>query len=198
MLNIARDVLVKLADRQHHGHRAHAVRCSSTQSLLANVKSFFQDATYNGKTLIGNITGGSRHVRPGRGRPQRGRRDLRHRHVQRLGAVRLGRLHLDAAQRCDHASPPDHRARGTFINQFNTLGTELNTYGVGDQLRHQPGHLQQRQDRRAEYRPRLAGRRRPRPKESAQLQALQIRQQLGTQALSIANQAPQSLLSLFK
>jgi flagellin len=35
-------------------------------------------------------------------------------------------------------------------------------------------------------------------KESAQLQALQIRQQLGTQALSMANQAPQALLSLFK
>lgn len=34
-------------------------------------------------------------------------------------------------------------------------------------------------------------------KESARLQALQIRQQLGTQSLSIANQAPQSLLSLF-
>lgn len=35
-------------------------------------------------------------------------------------------------------------------------------------------------------------------KESANLQALQIRQQLGTQALSLANQAPQALLSLFK
>jgi flagellin len=35
-------------------------------------------------------------------------------------------------------------------------------------------------------------------KESAKLQSLQIRQQLGTQALGIANQAPQSLLSLFK
>ncbi|GAC1342432.1 MAG: flagellin FljL [Acetobacteraceae bacterium] len=35
-------------------------------------------------------------------------------------------------------------------------------------------------------------------KESAKLQALQIRQQLGTQALSLANQSPQSLLSLFK
>ena len=35
-------------------------------------------------------------------------------------------------------------------------------------------------------------------KELAQLQALQIRQQLGTQALSLANQAPQTLLSLFK
>ena len=35
-------------------------------------------------------------------------------------------------------------------------------------------------------------------KESANLQALQIKQQLGTQELSLANQAPQSLLSLFK
>lgn len=35
-------------------------------------------------------------------------------------------------------------------------------------------------------------------KESARLQSLQIRQQLGTQSLSIANQAPQALLSLFR
>ncbi|MCA3326434.1 MAG: flagellin, partial [Roseomonas sp.] len=35
-------------------------------------------------------------------------------------------------------------------------------------------------------------------KESAKLQALQIRQQLGTQALSISNQSPQMLLSLFR
>jgi flagellin len=35
-------------------------------------------------------------------------------------------------------------------------------------------------------------------KESARLQSLQIRQQLGTQALGIANQAPQTLLSLFR
>jgi flagellin len=34
--------------------------------------------------------------------------------------------------------------------------------------------------------------------ESARLQSLQIKQQLGTQALSIANNAPQSLLSLFR
>ncbi|MEE4452389.1 flagellin [Novosphingobium resinovorum] len=35
-------------------------------------------------------------------------------------------------------------------------------------------------------------------KESANLQALQVQQQLGVQALSIANQAPQTLLSLFQ
>jgi flagellin len=35
-------------------------------------------------------------------------------------------------------------------------------------------------------------------KESAKLQSLQIKQQLGAQALSIANQAPQVILSLFR
>lgn len=35
-------------------------------------------------------------------------------------------------------------------------------------------------------------------KESAQLQALQVKQQLGVQALSIANQGPQAILSLFQ
>jgi flagellin len=35
-------------------------------------------------------------------------------------------------------------------------------------------------------------------RESARLQALQVQQQLGAQALSIANQAPQVILSLFK
>ena len=34
--------------------------------------------------------------------------------------------------------------------------------------------------------------------ESAQLQSLQVKQQLGIQALSIANQAPQAILSLFR
>jgi flagellin len=34
--------------------------------------------------------------------------------------------------------------------------------------------------------------------EAAKLQAAQVKQQLGTQALSIANQAPQSILSLFR
>ena len=37
-----------------------------------------------------------------------------------------------------------------------------------------------------------------RAKESARLQALQVQQQLGAQALSIANQSPQVILSLFK
>jgi flagellin len=34
--------------------------------------------------------------------------------------------------------------------------------------------------------------------ESAMLQSLQVKQQLGVQALSIANQAPQTIISLFR
>ena len=34
--------------------------------------------------------------------------------------------------------------------------------------------------------------------EAARLQALQVQQQLATQALSIANQGPQNILSLFR
>ncbi|MFQ5348226.1 MAG: flagellin, partial [Rhodothalassiaceae bacterium] len=35
-------------------------------------------------------------------------------------------------------------------------------------------------------------------RESASLQALQVKQQLGLQALGIANQAPSSVLALFR
>ena len=86
---------------------------------------------------------------------------------------------------------------GTFLKQLSSLGTKLNYYGAAqnyvtnqisfnsnkiDALNVGLGSLVDAD---------LA-------KESAQLQALQIRQQLGEQALSIANQAPQALLTLFK
>jgi flagellin len=35
-------------------------------------------------------------------------------------------------------------------------------------------------------------------KESARLQALNVKQELGTQSLSIANRQPQQILNLFK
>ena len=89
-------------------------------------------------------------------------------------------------------------AGGTFMKMVNTIGTQLNNYGAASKLRRQPDQLQQRQDRLPEHRPWIADRCGSGRRNSAQLQALQIRQQLGTQSLSIANQAPQTLLSLFK
>ena len=54
-----RDVLVKLSDANVSGDQRTQYIRHSTKSLLANVKTFIQDAGYNGKTLIGNITGSS-------------------------------------------------------------------------------------------------------------------------------------------
>ena len=65
------------------------------------------------------------------------------------------------------------------------------------ELHRQPDQLQQVDPGCAAERARRADRYRH-GQGIARLQALQIRQQLGTQALGIANQAPQSLVSLFK
>ena len=51
-----RDVLVKLSDSNVPGNAARTSTSAQYNSLLANVKTFIQDAGYNGKTLIGNIT----------------------------------------------------------------------------------------------------------------------------------------------
>ena len=53
-----RDVLVKMADANVSGDQR-AQYTSQYASLLSNVKTFIQDAGYNGKTLMGNFNGSS-------------------------------------------------------------------------------------------------------------------------------------------
>ena len=62
------------------------------------MKTFVQDADYNGKTLIGNMTGSNGHLlaRIAVVRNEVGS-TYGIAHVQRLGAVRLDQLHLHAA-----------------------------------------------------------------------------------------------------
>ena len=55
-LNSARDVLVKLANGQTTGEQR-TQYAQQYNSLVSNIESFFKDATYNSKTLIGNIGG---------------------------------------------------------------------------------------------------------------------------------------------
>ena len=83
-----RDVLVTLADGNVQGNQR-TQYLAQYKSLLANVKSFIQDTAYNGKTLIGNITGCERPallrevtmVRNESGR------HVRHRHLQCFSSV---------------------------------------------------------------------------------------------------------------
>ena len=88
-------------------------------------------------------------------------------------------------------------AGGTFIKQMNAVGSALNT--IGSEVNYVNNQISYNTDKIDALNTGLGALvDADLAKESAQLQALQIRQQLGTQALSLANQAPQTLLSLFK
>ena len=88
-------------------------------------------------------------------------------------------------------------AGGMFIQQMNAVGTALNT--VGSEVNYVNNQINFNNNKIDALNAGLGSLvDADLAKESAQLQALQIRQQLGTQALSLANQAPQTLLSLFK
>src|SRR5580692_9804473 len=58
LMSSMRDVLVSLSNGATSGNERTQYE-SQYKSLLTNVKSFVQDASYNGQTLIGNITGSS-------------------------------------------------------------------------------------------------------------------------------------------
>jgi flagellin len=195
LMNTMRQTLVSLSNGNTSGTQR-TQYAAQYNSLLANVKSDIQNASYNGKTLIGNITGstgtfskvavttnesGSTYgIATFGGSAMYG--------ALALGATTLASATLSAAA---------ITATGAFMAQLNSLGTQMNNYGnatnyVNNQISYNSDKVNSlNSGLGALVDANLA-------QESAMLQSLQIRQQLGTQALSLANQAPQSLLSLFK
>jgi flagellin len=190
-----RDVLLKLADGTVQGNERTQYE-DQYQSLLGNVKSFIEDANYSGKTLIGNITGSSgtfgavaviRNENAATyGISTFGGSEL-------YGSIAFTTTQLNGATTVAALIS----ATGTFINQQNNVGTALNAVGssvnyVNNQISYNNNKIDAlNTGLGALVDADLA-------KESALLQSLQIQQQLGTQALTLANQAPQTLLSLFK
>ena len=194
-----RDVLVKLADSSVTANdRANYI--TQYNSLLANVKTFVQDANYNGKTLIGNITkGGSgtfSRVAVVRNESGASYGIATYSGSALYASITYTSTQLNAATtvQCIIGTSA---TRSSFINNMNAVNSALNT--VGSEQNYVSNQVTYNSDKidslntgvGALVDADLA-------QESAQLQALQIRQQLGTQALSLANQAPQTLLTLFK
>jgi flagellin len=194
-LNSARDVLVQLASSNTEANQR-TQYTAQYQSLVSNIKTFFEDASYNGKTLVGDITGsegtfGEVNVIQNEAASTYGISTY-------SGSGFYNSINFSTANLNNATTVASYiTATGTFINQLNALGSQLNYYGsttnyVTNQVSYNSDKITALNDGLGSLvDANLA-------QESAQLQALQIRQQLGTQALSIANQAPQSLLSLFK
>lgn len=197
-LSSARDVLVKLADSNTQGtQRSQYIQ--QYQSLIAEVKTNFQDASYNGKTLIGDLSG-SAGTFGGVG-VVRNEVGATYGISTFSGSAFIGSIAFTSTQLSAATTVGGlisaTTTSGAFINKINQLGTELNNYGAAtNYVTNQVTYNSDKIDALNNGLGALVDA--DLAKESAQLQALQIRQQLGTQALSIANQSPQSLLSLFK
>jgi flagellin len=191
----ARNVLVKLSDGNVQGTDRTNYE-TQYGSLLSQVKTFIQDANYNGKTLIGNLTGSAGTF--ARVAVTRNENGASYGISTFGGSALFGSISFTTTQLGAAATVAALiTATGTFLNQFNSVGQALNTIGSSvNYVAHEISYNSNKIDALNTGIGSLVDA--DLAKESAQLQALQIRQQLGTQALSLANQAPQSLLSLFK
>jgi flagellin len=160
------------------------------------VKSFVQHSGYNGKTLVGDITGSNGSFASVA--VIRNEVGATYSIATFGGSAFYGSLAFTGTQLASSTSMAAViTATGQFINMVASLGTQLNTYGnAANYIDAQSKYNNTKIDALNGGLGSLIDA--DLAKESAQLQALQIRQQLGTQSLSIANQAPQTLLSLFK
>jgi flagellin len=190
-----RDVLVKLSDSTIQGSDRTNYEQQYT-SMLGNIKTFVQDAGYNGKTLIGDLTGSSGTF--GRAAVARNENGSTYGITTFSGSAIYGSISFTSTQLSGASTVAALiTATGTFINQQTAIGKDLNT--IGNAINYVNNQTTYNNDKINALNSGLGSLvDADLAKESAQLTALQIRQQLGTQALSLANQAPQSLLSLFK
>jgi flagellin len=198
-LGSMRNLLVKLADSDVQG----TDRTNYAQQYadkLANIKTFIQDAGYNGKTLIGDITGSTGAF--GRTAVARNEAGASYGITTVSGSAFYDSIALFNATLLTSSTAASSiaamiTATGTFLNMQADIGQELNS--IGSSINYVNNQITYNNDKIDALNSGLGALiDADLAKESAQLTALQIRQQLGTQALSLANQAPQTLLSLFK
>jgi flagellin len=192
-----KEVLVKLADSNVTGQtRADYVK--QFNDLRSSVKDFIDDAGYNGKSLLKG-TGGFTTQFAANLKVVRNQLGTQYQ-IDGYDASKniYGSAALLAGATTGAASAAAMLTAGSlFSKAFNRVGVQLNIYGsnfnaVSNQITFNKDKIDAiNSGLGALIDADLA-------KESARLQSLQIRQQLGAQSLGIANQSPQILLSLFR
>jgi len=180
---------VKLADGTLSNDQRTQYQAQYT-SLRTQVTNFVQDATYNGRTLLTTtVASGGGNIATTRNEQAT---------LFTLVAVEGASTLVVAAAPTDAAAAATAlAANGDFVTKMTAVNTALNTFGSNSNyLDAQMGYNKEKLDALDTGLGSLIDA--DLAKESARLEALKIRQQLGTQALGIANQTPQGLLSLFR
>ncbi|WP_426956258.1 flagellin [Muricoccus radiodurans] len=182
-------VLVKLADETLSTDQRTQYQ-TQYSSLRTQMQNFVSDAVYNGRTLLSTATAS------GGGNIATTRNETGTTYT--LSAVD-GSTNLIVATVPTSAAAAQAAlgSSGDFATKMASINTALNTFGNDSKyLDSQISYNKEKIDSLDSGIGALVDA--DLAKESARLQALQIRQQLGTQSLGMANQAPQSLLSLFR
>jgi flagellin len=185
----ARETLTRLADGTINDDQRAQYEAQYT-ALKTQIENFVSDATYNGRTLLSTDTGA------GGGNIVMTRNESGGTFTVSAvdGATDLV---LAAAPTSAADAQTALQASGNFKTVEAKVADALNQFGadsnyVDNQVKYNKDKIDSLEGGLgALVDADLA-------KESAKLQSLQIRQQLGTQAMSIANQSPQMLLSLFR
>jgi flagellin len=184
-----RETLTRLADGTLNDEQRAQYETQYT-ALKTQIENFISDATYNGRTLLNTDTA------VGGGNIDMTRNEAGGTFT--ISAVDGATdLVVDAAPTSAALAQTALQTGGDFETVESKIANALNQFGadsnyIDGQIRYNKDKIDAMEGGLgALVDADLA-------KESAKLQALQIRQQLGTQALSISNQSPQMLLSLFR
>jgi len=182
-----RAVLVKMGDETLSADEFAQYQAQYT-TLRTQIQNFIEDATYNGRTLLStNAANGGGDITTIRNESGT---------TYTINAVDGATDLLIAAAPADAAAART-AITGDFKTKLDAINNALNQFG--NDSRYVDAQISYNQEKLDALESGLGALiDADLAKESARLQALQIRQQLGTQALSIANQAPQTLLSLFR
>ena len=184
----ARAALTRLADSSLSTEQRSQYNAQYT-ALRTQISGFLDDAKYNGRSLLSSAAAGA------------GNAD-NIKTIQNEEGAQFTVLAVEKATLLIDAAPADAEAAVTALNgDFGTveskIASALNQFGSDQQyVENQIAFNSDKIDALNSGIGALVDA--DLAKESAKLQALQVRQQLGIQTLGMANQGPQVLLSLFR
>ena len=194
MMTTMQATLTKLADGSVQGSERTQYQ-TTLQNELADIKNYITDSNYQGRTLIGNFGAATGFGNVNTIRNETGAQYTLN--TTDASSIYKALTSLGNASKTSTQISAALTATGAFVTNLNSVNSALNTYGnASNYISSQVTFNSNRIDAMNSGMGALIDA--DLSKEAANLQALQTRQQLGTQALSLANQAPNSLLSLFK
>ncbi|MCE2760438.1 MAG: flagellin [Acetobacteraceae bacterium] len=183
----ARTTLTRLADGTIDATQRSQYETQYSQ-LRTQISQFIDDAKYNGRTLLStNTTSGGGNIVGIRNESGGS---------FTVSAEDGTNLQLGTSTPTDAAEATTY-LNGGFVTVESAISTALNKFGASmAYVENQITYNSKKADALNDGLGALVDA--DLAKESSNLQALQTRQQLGTQTLSLANQGPQVLLSLFR